>query len=746
MNVDASEITAMRITLERLEEELQQEVLPPPEPGPTVPEAEAASQPEQVQEPEPEPEPEQEPVQEPGQEAEPTEVEVPSAAALDRREVVNLLEEAEFSYQHERYALAREKLEKILASDPENPDAQNLLRAVERAIALSEQIASEEARTREAMAAPPPQAAPAPPQNSDVEVWGSPVKPLDTMGFDTLPDQQGPMAAPKPKTVSRVIPHLTGLGRVLKPVGLVLLVAVIVAGAYFLLRAITSTVVPTQTTMLVLPAGATGGSPSLTQFAEGFTDDVIRKLGMVVDLRVIASTSASSAFIASMNPPQAARAVNAGFCLSWNFTRDSAGYRLQQSLYDSSSSIPVWSRTVDIPASQISVERSEILGSLLKATGVHASEEELVALHKIPTPRSDAFDAFLRGRAILLHPEVEPISSAIRELEHAVTLDSLFGEAYALLGWANVRAIESGDTSMAKLDEARICVQRAVELGFRNAEAFRTWGAIERRDGDLAKAEERFDQAVQIAPSDAEACRGLAVVQVMRGEVDRALPSAQRGLKVDPFNINSYILFGLLQEYAAIANNDNKDDYTSALATLKEGEKFAKDRSAYASKYLAGINWYLQNPDESIAILSDHMARTRQDYESLYLLGRVQQAAGRPIQEWQSILARSKALLQDELRGSPNNPVLLSWLALAETRLGEFKDAAAVSQRALQYGGQAAPVLYNVARMYALQKNPSEAVTYLRKAVDADFDLVAVIDMDFFNLHGSPEYLKAATR
>jgi len=406
----------------------------------------------------------------------------------------------------------------------------------------------------------------------------------------------------------------------------------------------------------------------------------------------------------------------------------------------------VWSKTTDVPVNQLSVQRSELLGSLLSATSAHASEEEQVALHKLPTPSSDAFEAYLRARAILRHPDAYPVTAAISELQHAVSGDSLFGEAYALLGWARVLAFEGGDTVRTQINEARLCVQRAVELGFRNAEAFRTWGSIEWHDRQLEKAEERFDEAVQIAPSDAVAWRRLAMVQIMRGESDRAISSAQQGLKVDPIDVESYTLLGLMQEYAAIANNDNRDDYTSALSTMKDGAKYAKDRSTYASMYLAGIHWYLQSPDEAIAILSDHMARSRQNYESLYFLGRVQQASGRPIQEWQSILARSKALLQDQLRESPDDPSLLSWLALVETRLGEFKDAVNVSQRALQLGGRMSDVLYNVARMHALQKNPTSAVTYLRKAVDARFDLVNVLDMDFFNLHGNSEYLKAATR
>ena len=668
--------------------------------------------------------------------------------SIDPRQVADFLQQAEFNYQHERYAEAVTILDSILASDPGNPDAQNLRRAVARAMELSERIASEDARSREtrASATAPTAQPPAPPPASDAEVWGSSVKPFDTMGFDTLPEQEGPMPAPKPSMGSRLLPKLAGIGRFLKPIALVVLVAVVAVGAYFLVRALSSTVVPTQTSILILPAVSTGGDPQFSQLAEGFSDDVTRKLGMVSDLRIVAPASAAAAGSTSWSPLQAARAVKAGLCLTWSMSLDASIIHIQQELYDSTSAKPVWGKKYDVPVGGLSMERSEILGNLLSAVSVRPSEEEQVALHKIPTTRTEAYDAFLRGRAILRHPDAYPMRSAVFEFERAITLDSLFGEAYASLGWARILGLERGDTSVGDVDKAVYCVQRAVALGFRNAEAFRTWGAIERQEHQFAKATERFDEAVQIAPSDAEARRRLAVVQIIRGQLDQAIASAQRALKDDPLNVDSYTLLGLLQEYSAIANADNKDDFASALVTLRAGERYAKDPSEYGSTYLAPISWYLQNADDAISILSDNLARSRESFEGLYLLGRTQQAAGRPKKEWLDILTRSKAALQDRLKEAPSSPVLLSWLSLVETRLGEFKVAITASKRALEQDSLNTVVLYNVARMYALQRKGKDATEFLRKAVDREYDLVALLDMDLFNLHGESEYLKAAIR
>jgi tetratricopeptide (TPR) repeat protein/TolB-like protein len=730
LEMEPSEMTAMRLILERLEGDVFAD------------QARAHEEP-FASTPEPEHPEEAEPPTEPLAPAQP---EIPTVIPNDPGRINELLHQAEFSYQHERYAAAMETLTNVLSMDPGNEEARTLLQQVERAHELTERIAEEDARSRETMHAPPVDAAPQKPVSSDAEVWGSSVRALAPDMMEPAAEQEAPVPKRTPRLKSNVLPALSGITRVLKPLATVVLVAAVVAVGYYLVRRVTSTVAPSRVSVVILPAATTGGNPSLARLAEGFSDDVIRELGMVADLRVIAPVSSSSAAGSSWSPPQIARAVGANLCLTWTFSDDQSVVRLDQSLFDSSGSSPAWTNVMTFPDSLLNVERSEVLDQLLKAAGVRASEEEQVALHKIPTTRVDAYRSYLRGRSILRHRDVYPISDAVAEFEHAIALDSLFAEAYASLGWSRVLAYERGDTAGDPMADAIVCVQRAVSLGFRNAETFRAWGAIEYHEGNYDKASERFEQAVQIAPSDADARRRIAFVQAVRGDLDEALASAKRALLDDPLNPDSYILLGLLQKYAAIANNDNAEEFTSALTTFRQGESHAADRSDFASRYVAEILWYRQDPDDAVAILTDHVARTRQSYESLYMLGRVQQAAGRPKQEWQEILSRSKEALQNEIKKKPGNPVLLSWLGLVQTRLGEFKDALANARQALSAAPRNNEVLYNVARLYSLQRNTKESLDYLRKAVDQRYDLAEVLDMDFFNLHGDQDYLKSVVR
>jgi len=55
-------------------------------------------------------------------------------------------------------------------------------------------------------------------------------------------------------------------------------------------------------------------------------------------------------------------------------------------------------------------------------------------------------------------------------------------------------------------------------------------------------------------------------------------------------------------------------------------------------------------------------------------------------------------------------------------------------------------VLYLTSRMYALQKDKKHALEYLTKALGRRYSLAAVLDMDFFGLHGDPDFLAALKR
>ena len=395
--------------------------------------------------------------------------------------------------------------------------------------------------------------------------------------------------------------------------------------------------------------------------------------------------------------------------------------------------------------------RLEIVHKLVAAMKLKLSDEEESALRATPTANVVAYDYYLRGRSLMRQPDRYPLSTAIQTLELAVRTDSNFAAAQSALGWVHVLAYEAAEEPVpSHIVQATTCVQRAVSLGSRSSETFRVWGMIEQFHSDYAKAVERFEQAVSISPSDAESQRRLAIASAAKDRIDGALKAAQRAATDDPSNIASYTILGLVQQYKAdkekLGSIAYKDALRAALRSYEQGLRLARDRSEYGSGLYADVLVYLQQADRAVEILNDRLARARQSHVEYYKLGRIEQSAGKPKQEWQSVFLRAKDLLATRLAAQPDDAVALSYLALVHTRLGEFKEAIAASSRAQQLAPDHIEVLYNIARMYALQREKNQALEYLGKAVNRRYSLASILDMDFFNLHSEPEFVSTVIR
>jgi tetratricopeptide (TPR) repeat protein len=261
---------------------------------------------------------------------------------------------------------------------------------------------------------------------------------------------------------------------------------------------------------------------------------------------------------------------------------------------------------------------------------------------------------------------------------------------------------------------------------------------VELYGGQRAKAVERLEQAVAIAPSDAESQRRLAIVALAAGRKEEALKAAQRAVVDDPGSVDSYTVLAEIQQYVG--------DYKGASQNYDLGLRLAVDKSEYASAGLVDALVLLQQHDRAIEILQDRLARVRSSYEDYYKLARVQQLAGRTKAEWFSALQKARAMVEERIKENPQDAEAFSWKAMIHTRLGEFKDANAALKRAQEIDPTDVAVLYNGACMYARQLDKAQALELLKRAVERRYSLSRILDMDFYNLRSEPDFQHIVSR
>lgn len=669
-----------------------------------------------------------------------------------RKKIIDMLDAGNTYYQQEKYDKAIQYVTEVLHLDPENAEANNLRAEIEKARVLESQIRREdEHRRAEDRASRPTRVienVPAAPSSGrPTDFWGSsPAGPKLGSDYDLLPEEKGPVGPPPPPMSERIARRMSSISLPVKPILTIAAIGVLAVAAWYIVDAIRNTVSPSRYSVLVLPAG-TASDSSLVLLADGFAEDLISDMARVPEMRVIAPATAFAFDGSPLPPGQIARALGANYVLSWTIGRAGDKIALQFVFTDTVTGKAAWSGRMQVAEREIPALKPEILRSLAAAMSVKLIGNDGSPIVAVATSNDAAFSLYTRGRALLRYGDDFAPEEAIALFDQALLLDPEFGAAHAASGLAHMLAYEtSPDMPPGLITQALSEVQKALSAGTRSSEVFRAWGLAEQAHGQYAKAIERFEQAVNAAPSDAESQRRLAIAYAATGKLDQSVKAALRSVADDPGNIAAHTVLGQMYQYKAVHSFDNREDYQAALRAYGQGLHLARDKSEYAAASYADVLVLLQQTERALNILIDRVARARDSYVDEYRLGRVQQSAGRPINEWQQSFLRARDVLGVYLASGVDDAVAQAHLALVNTRLGAFRDAVAAITRAQRIAPTDPEVLYLTARMYALQKDKTRALDFLRKAIARRFSVGSILDMDFFNLYSEPEFVAALTR
>ena len=94
---------------------------------------------------------------------------------------------------------------------------------------------------------------------------------------------------------------------------------------------------------------------------------------------------------------------------------------------------------------------------------------------------------------------------------------------------------------MLKLDESRLCLERALSLEPNNPETLNNLANTMKRLGLAAEAEKRWNAALKLKPDYAEAFSNLSNLLNDQGEYDRAETMARRAIELSPRLADAYI-------------------------------------------------------------------------------------------------------------------------------------------------------------------------------------------------------------
>jgi TolB-like protein/Flp pilus assembly protein TadD len=221
-----------------------------------------------------------------------------------------------------------------------------------------------------------------------------------------------------------------------------------------------------QARILVLPFTNMSGDPEQEYFADGITEDIITDLSKVSAIAVISRASSFTFKGAPADISGIVERLNVTHVLEGSVRKSANRVRVTVQLIDRASSNHIWGERYDRDLSDIFELQDELSEAIVHALKVKLLPAERVAIESRGTRNSDAYDCYIRARALRASIMPGNLGRAIENYRQALTLDPRFAMAWAGLASAMVlRESYSSASTDAVLSEIDIATANAIKLG-----------------------------------------------------------------------------------------------------------------------------------------------------------------------------------------------------------------------------------------------------------------------------------------
>jgi serine/threonine-protein kinase len=290
--------------------------------------------------------------------------------------------------------------------------------------------------------------------------------------------------------------------------------------------------------------------PDSEYFSDGIAEEIINALTQLEGLRVAARTSSFSFKDKSIDVGTIARMLNVRHLLQGSVRRAASRVRVTVQLVDASTGFQIWSERYDRELADIFEVQDEIARAIVRRLKVEFAIGESTKLVKVTTTNMEAYQAYLKGRA-MLYRRGPWTARAVESFKKAVELDATYAQAWAGLADAYTVLCYSGlgrpDEMMpAALDAAT----RALEADPESAEAHNALACASLLwERDFVRAEREFLHALALNPKylQARCWYGVFFLQWTVARHDEGIKHVWQAFEEDPLSayVNTVVSFAL---------------------------------------------------------------------------------------------------------------------------------------------------------------------------------------------------------
>ena len=517
----------------------------------------------------------------------------------------------------------------------------------------------------------------------------------------------------------------------------------------------------------VLPFENISANKDDAYFADGVQDEILNSLAKIAQLKVISRTSVMQYRAdAKRDLRQIARALGVASVLEGTVRREGSHVRVSTELVDARNDHTVWADSFDRDLTDIFAIQSEVAQTIARKLTTTLSPEEKKIIEQKPTDNLAAYDLYLRARESIAAADIalasgnfeRPLIGAIGQLEQAVQLDPKFALAYCSATHAHDLLYITYDQTPDRRSRGDAAIANALRLQPDLPEAHLTYAYhLYYCYRDYERAQVQLAMAKSGLPNNPDAVELPALIDRRKGRFERAAQEFSDALALDPINPSpmsdlAYTLYAMRQFRAAeqvydrlinrvpnepllkvqkawlitFMKTGNETTVRSALAELPAAT--AEDRgplSLNVTLALQDHDW--QRAKQLLEQFKDREIGGEDDSNFGYatvpvpagcysiLLSRLQG----DLPNANSSFVEARERLNQKVRASPGNALLLSALAIVDALLAHQEEAIKEAQRAVdmlpvsQDAMDGPGVLANLAAVYAWTDQPDLAFDQL---------------------------------
>ncbi len=288
----------------------------------------------------------------------------------------------------------------------------------------------------------------------------------------------------------------------------------------------------------VLPFVNMSSDPEQEYFSDGLSEELINQLVKIRRLRVTGRTS-SFVFKGKTDDLRLIGSrLGVNHVLEGSVRKAGNRLRITAQLIKCRDGFHLWSQSYDRQLDDVFAIQDEVAAAVAETLGVTLGLGEAAAV-AAPTTRVDAYDKYLRARALLHQQGPAELRRAIEIFREALALDPGYVPAWQGLHRAHLDGMSYAAES---LEEARAGMAEAAERILTLAPE--GWWSLALRATELCAQRQWVDAepvakvALAAAPaSEAEGLRGYGGFLWAVGRVKEAVPYAERDLWADPLSL-----------------------------------------------------------------------------------------------------------------------------------------------------------------------------------------------------------------